>query len=256
MVDDLLSFGLPPRDAGHPAPARHRRPVLRLSHEAARVPGPLPRRLPPWRRGAGGSRPPDRAPDAEARLDGAERNHRLLRAGTAVSGACSPAPSSAPSSPRLLDGITIVILIPLLKHLFGTTGAAARRRHAARALAHRLPSRRSSPERRPARRWRAWPSCSAWASCSRTSLSYALVAVQHPGAGGTGRDLRRKLYDHLLQLDLGFFQRTRTGLLVDGLINETDQAKGIVTASMVSLIRNLVPAGHDAVHPERASRSA
>jgi subfamily B ATP-binding cassette protein MsbA len=56
---------------------------------------------------------------------------------------------------------------------------------------------------------------------------------------GLVASLRRKLYDHLLQLDLGFFHRTRTGLLVTALINETDQAKGIVTASMVTLIRNL-----------------
>ena len=43
VVDDLPSFGLPARGAGHPAAARHRRPLLRLSHQAARVPGALPR---------------------------------------------------------------------------------------------------------------------------------------------------------------------------------------------------------------------
>ena len=57
---------------------------------------------------------------------------------------------------------------------------------------------------------------------------------------GLVRDLRVQLFDHLLTLDLGFFQRTRAGALVSGIITEVEQTKTVITASLVSLFQNAV----------------
>ena len=55
VVEDLPSFGLPARTPGHPAAARHRRPVLRLSHEVAGIPGSVPGSVSArWRVSGGG----------------------------------------------------------------------------------------------------------------------------------------------------------------------------------------------------------
>ena len=54
------------------------------------------------------------------------------------------------------------------------------------------------------------------------------------------RDLRTRLFDHLLTLDLGFFQRTRAGQVISAMMTEVDQTKTVITASLVSLFQNLV----------------
>ena len=54
------------------------------------------------------------------------------------------------------------------------------------------------------------------------------------------RDLRTRIFDHLLTLDLGYFQRTRAGQLISGIITEVDQTKTVVTASLLSLFQNVV----------------
>ena len=57
---------------------------------------------------------------------------------------------------------------------------------------------------------------------------------------GLVRDLRTRLFGHLLTLDLGFFQRTRAGQLISGIITEVDQTKTVISASLLSFFQNLV----------------
>ena len=162
------------------------------------------------------------------RLLALARPYRALLAGALV---CSFIASA-------LDGITIVLLVPLLKHLFGTTGPL---RTGATPLEHWLSDTfapllaNTTPGQAVARM-----AVVLGVGLLLKNLAEYLSSQLNTGMQeGLVASLRRKLYDHLLQLDLGFFHRTRTGLLVTALINETDQAKGIVTASMVTLIRNL-----------------
>jgi subfamily B ATP-binding cassette protein MsbA len=54
------------------------------------------------------------------------------------------------------------------------------------------------------------------------------VAVQE----GLVRDLRIRLYRHLLTLDLNFFQRTRAGQLISGVMVDADRVKQAVSASL------------------------
>ena len=41
------------------------------------------------------------------------------------------------------------------------------------------------------------------------------------------RDLRTQLFDHLLRLDLGFFERTRSGQISSRVMQDADASKGL-----------------------------
>jgi subfamily B ATP-binding cassette protein MsbA len=57
---------------------------------------------------------------------------------------------------------------------------------------------------------------------------------------GLVRDLRRKLFRHLLTLDLDFFQRTRAGQLISGMISDVDATKTAVTAALAAFFQNFM----------------
>lgn len=54
---------------------------------------------------------------------------------------------------------------------------------------------------------------------------------------GMLRDLRLKIYNHLLKLDLGYFARSRSGELISRLTADVVRIKGTVTQSMISAVR-------------------
>jgi subfamily B ATP-binding cassette protein MsbA len=139
----------------------------------------------------------------------------------------------------LLDGLVLVVLIPLLRHLFGTAGDLRAGSTQLEAIVHRL----TEP---------LVAGLSPGAAAGRlvvilvlglllkNLLSYASSQITVRAQEGLVRDLRVKLFDHLLTLDLGFFQRTRAGALVSGIITEVEQTKTVITASLVSLFQNFV----------------
>jgi len=71
-------------------------------------------------------------------------------------------------------------------------------------------------------------------------LGYASSQITVRVQEGLVSDLRTRIFDHLLTLELGFFQRTRSGALISGIITEVDQTKTVVTASLLSLFQNIV----------------
>jgi subfamily B ATP-binding cassette protein MsbA len=139
----------------------------------------------------------------------------------------------------LLDGFTLVILIPLLKHLFGTTGAL----HAGSSQLEAFVDRLTEP---------LVAGVSAGQAAGRlvvllvlglllkNALSYAASQISVGVQEGLVRDLRTRVFDHLLTLDLGYFQRTRAGALISGIITEVDQTKTVITASLLSLFQNII----------------
>jgi ATP-binding cassette, subfamily B, bacterial MsbA len=139
----------------------------------------------------------------------------------------------------LLDGFTLVILIPLLKHLFGTTGALRAGSTQLEALVDRL----TEP---------LVAGVSAGQAAGRlvvllvlglllkNALGYAASQISVGVQEGLVRDLRTRIFDHLLTLDLGYFQRTRAGSLISGIITEVDQTKTVITASLLSLFQNII----------------
>jgi subfamily B ATP-binding cassette protein MsbA len=139
----------------------------------------------------------------------------------------------------LLDGVTVVILVPLLKALFGTAGALAGQgtmleRGTDRILGP-LVAGLSSGEV-AGRLVLLLLSALIVKNLMQYAANQLSVAVQE----GLVRDLRIKLYRHLLTLDLNFFQRTRTGQLISGVMVDADRVKQAVTASLAALFQNSV----------------
>ncbi|MES2304459.1 MAG: ABC transporter ATP-binding protein [Gemmatimonadota bacterium] len=66
--------------------------------------------------------------------------------------------------------------------------------------------------------------------------AYLSVLVQE----GVVKDLRVRLWQHLLRLDLGVFQRTRGGQLATGLVSDADQVKQIVVAVLAAFFQNFI----------------
>jgi subfamily B ATP-binding cassette protein MsbA len=164
---------------------------------------------------------------------------RLLRYLTPRSGWFSLALATAFLA-SLLDGLIVVLLIPLLKYLFGTAGA----------LTAQAPSRLED-----AVEWLlrpliggATPGQAAARVLSllvvglllKNVLGYLTKQIQVAIQEGLVRDLRVALFDHLLHLDLDYFQRTRAGQLISSMIVDVDQVKHAVTAALGKLFQNAV----------------
>jgi ATP-binding cassette, subfamily B, bacterial MsbA len=139
----------------------------------------------------------------------------------------------------LLDGFTLVILIPLLKHLFGTAGALRPGSSRLEALVERLTEPLVAGLSPGAAAGRLVLVLVA-GLLLKNVLGYASTQTSVRVQEGLVSDLRTRIFDHLLTLDLGYFQRTRAGALISGIITEVDQTKTVVAASLVSLFQNVV----------------
>ncbi len=139
----------------------------------------------------------------------------------------------------LLDGFTLIVLIPLLKHLFGTTGELRPGSTQLEAFVSRLTEplvAGLTPGQAAAR----LVTVLVVGLLLKNALSYASSQISVGVQEGLVRDLRTRIFDHLMTLDLGYFQRTRAGQLISGMITEVDQTKTVITASLLSLFQNII----------------
>jgi subfamily B ATP-binding cassette protein MsbA len=139
----------------------------------------------------------------------------------------------------VLDGFVLVVLIPLLKHLFGTAGEL----HAGSTQLEALVDRLVQPliaGLTPGQAAGRLVLVLVIGLLIKNSLSYLSSQITVRAQEGLVRDLRTRLFDHLLTLDLGYFQRTRAGQVISAMMTEVDQTKTVITASLVSLFQNLV----------------
>jgi ATP-binding cassette, subfamily B, bacterial MsbA len=139
----------------------------------------------------------------------------------------------------LLDGFTLVILIPLLKHLFGTAGELRTGSTRLEALVDRAVEpliAGLSPGQAAARLVVLLALC----LLLKNVMGYASAQISVRAQEGLVRDLRSRLFAHLLTLELSFFQRTRAGQLISAMITEVDQTKTVITTSLISFFQNLV----------------
>jgi len=153
---------------------------------------------------------------------------RLLAAGIVVASLVS-----------VLDGFVLVVLIPLLKNLFGTAGEL----HAGSTQLEALVDRMVQPLTAglsPAEAAGRLVVVLVAGLLLKNSLSYLSSQITVRAQEGLVRDLRTRLFDHLLTLDLGYFQRTRAGAVISAMMTEVDQTKAVITASLVSLFQNMV----------------
>jgi subfamily B ATP-binding cassette protein MsbA len=139
----------------------------------------------------------------------------------------------------VLDGFVLVVLIPLLKNLFGTAGEL----HAGSTQLEALVDRLVQPliaGLTPGQAAGRLVLVLVIGLLIKNSLSYLSSQITVRAQEGLVRDLRTRLFDHLLTLDLGYFQRTRAGQVISAMMTEVDQTKTVITASLVSLFQNLV----------------
>jgi subfamily B ATP-binding cassette protein MsbA len=139
----------------------------------------------------------------------------------------------------VLDGVVLVVLIPLLKNLFGTAGEL----HAGSTQLEALVDRVVQPliaGMTPGQAAGRLVLVLVIGLLIKNSLTYLSSQITVRAQEGLVRDLRTRLFDHLLTLDLGYFQRTRAGQVISAMMTEVDQTKAVITASLVSLFQNLV----------------
>lgn len=139
----------------------------------------------------------------------------------------------------VLDGFTVVLLVPLLQQLFGTAGSLTVDSTRLEQVIHWLTGPLTTgvtPGTAAARLVVLLVLVLLLKNAFAYAASQFSVRVQQ----GLVRDLRTRLYNHLLTLRLGFFQRTRAGQLISGVIVEADSAKAVVSAALTSLFQNSV----------------
>ena len=139
----------------------------------------------------------------------------------------------------VLDGFVLVVLIPLLKNLFGTAGEL----HTGSTQLEALVDRVVQPliaGLTPAAAAGRLVVVLVIGLLIKNTLTYLSSQITVRAQEGLVRDLRTRLFDHLLTLDLGYFQRTRAGQVISAMMTEVDQTKTVITASLVSLFQNLV----------------
>ncbi len=56
------------------------------------------------------------------------------------------------------------------------------------------------------------------------------------------KDLRDRIYGHLMRMDLGFFQRTKAGQIISRLTNDVDQLRTLVTRNLAHVLSNAIQA--------------
>jgi ABC-type multidrug transport system fused ATPase/permease subunit len=145
----------------------------------------------------------------------------------------------ATSVASVLDGVTLLLLIPLLRHLFGHAGGLSPGGTGLERLVDQLLSPLlggGSPAGVTVRLvlllWAALlvKNLLAWVASQLSVLSQE----------GLVRDLRSALFEHLLRLDLGWLERTRGGQVIARVMQDADQTKVAISAGLASFFQNLV----------------
>jgi subfamily B ATP-binding cassette protein MsbA len=135
-----------------------------------------------------------------------------------------------------LDGLTLVLLIPVLRLLFGAaTVAPDAATLVERVIAGALSGVLSDDPR----------------AALRTVVLVVLavvalknVAVYGAGVlsqyvqGGVARDLRTALHRRLAALDVGYFHRIRGGQLLSRVLSDADEARWVVSEALIGVLQN------------------
>lgn len=134
----------------------------------------------------------------------------------------------------MLDALAIGFLNPLLNHLFGDrstlTGGSTRLDGVLATIAGPFVGAESAA--------RDLVLLFLGALVVKNLASYASAYCSVVVQEGLVRDLRRRLYAHLLRLELSVFQRTRGGQLAASIVSDADQVKLVVVAALAAFFEN------------------
>ncbi len=139
----------------------------------------------------------------------------------------------------LFDGLTLVLLSPLLDALFGTGGgsgvAPSRLQPLLDPVLGPLLSA-AGPGGGEAAAWIVLVLLGAL--IAKNAMLVVSDQLTTAAEEGLVRDLRADLFGHLLRAELAFVQRTRGGHLTSALMADADQARRVVPAVLAALLRN------------------
>ena len=139
-----------------------------------------------------------------------------------------------------LDAFSVVLLIPFLSTIFGDDSASAGEPDLVdRALdftVGRFVDLGGEPQAVVAGIIVFIVVVVACKSASDFARSYLAARVEQ----GVARDLRDRVYGHLLELDLGFFGRMRTGQIVSRLTHDVEQLRTLVTSELIKSLKSVL----------------
>jgi len=139
----------------------------------------------------------------------------------------------------LLDGYTMILLIPFLRSLFGETALMP----AAGDLVEKVLEFTAGGligGADPRASLRNVVIIVLAALLLKNALFYAARIFSMVVREGIVRDMRDQLYGHLQRLPLGFFDRVKTGQLVARVFTDTNQTKEIITYAIADALRQAV----------------
>ena len=136
----------------------------------------------------------------------------------------------------VLDGLTLVLLIPLLRLLFGAATVAPEsatlvERALTGALAGVLPA-----DPRAALRVVVLVVL-AVVAVKNVAVYLASVLSQYV-QGGAARDLRTALHRRLAELNVGYFHRVKSGQLLSRVLSDADEARWVVSEALIAALQN------------------
>jgi len=139
----------------------------------------------------------------------------------------------------LLDGFTMVLLIPFLRALFGEATAIP----AGGALVDQLLEATVGPfidSSDPSAALRNVVVMVLVGLLLKNAFFYLAEALGVKVREGILRDMRDQLYGHLQRLPLGFFDRQKTGQLMARVFTDTEKTKEIITYTVADVLKHTV----------------
>jgi len=139
----------------------------------------------------------------------------------------------------VLDGFTMVLLIPFLRSLFGEAATLP----GAGSLVERLLDATVGPfldAADPSVALRNVVIIVMVGLVLKNAFFYAANALGVKVREGMVRDMRDQLYAHLQRLPLGFFDRHKAGQLVARVFSDTNQTKEVITYTITDVLKHVV----------------
>lgn len=137
----------------------------------------------------------------------------------------------------VLDASVYVLLIPFIEALFAADGGSATRgTNSMQRLLDATVYRWVDLDGDPLVAIRLVIFLIIGVFLAKNVFAFARAWLLARAEQGVNRDLRNAVYDHLIELDLGFFGRTRTGQIVSRLTTEIEHFRTLVTREMSRLV--------------------